>query len=245
MCFQKNKKLILLLIFVFIIIYLLTKHNEHFDEKLVANYKSNYRINKASLSKDNKNSLLDKFEIKNSSIQNTRMMGSEIMDSYIKNPTINNANINNLSTTGRINFTSEKKDGNITNQKEVFTLLSDPNTPDQLFIKVDGRSGIDFFDNSSYIRIGDQTLNRDKLEFLNKLHDRETQTSRQPQEEAQMPSPQMPSQMPPPQMPPPQMPSQMPPPQMPSLEMPSQEMSSQQMPQMPQQMPQQMPSPPN
>ena len=31
MCFQKNKKIILLLIFVFIIIYLLTKHNEHFD----------------------------------------------------------------------------------------------------------------------------------------------------------------------------------------------------------------------
>ena len=89
-----------------------------------------------------------------------------------------------------------------------------------LRLALHGRSSINLNNNDSNIRIGDQTLNRDKLAFLNRLYDTETQTSRQaqpqaqPQEQAQMlppmppmPSPQM-SQMPP--MPSPQM-SQMPP----------------------------------
>jgi hypothetical protein len=46
MCFQKNKKLILLLILVFVVIYLLTKYNEHFD---------NSDLNKDDTNKDDIN----------------------------------------------------------------------------------------------------------------------------------------------------------------------------------------------
>ena len=97
-----------------------------------------------------------------------------------------------------------------------------------LRLALHGRSSINLNNNDSNIRIGDQTLNRDKLAFLNRLYDTETQTSRQAQPQQQPEMSQM-SQMPP--MPPMSPMSQMS--QMPEMSQmpPMPEMS--QMPQMP------------
>ena len=187
MCFEKNKKIILLLVFVFVIIYLLTKHNENFDPTKITYGKDENNKVKMPVGSTPKelffdggkivngnihNSNINGSKMQNSIINNTRMNSSEINDTDINNPSINNANINNLSTTGKISFKSEKKNGNNTIGKDIFTTLSnsDPNTPDQLIIDVSGRSTIDLLNNTSHIRIGDQFLNRDILAFLNNLY---------------------------------------------------------------------------
>jgi len=188
-CLKNNKKFILFIIFIFIIIYLLTRHNENFDASKLTYSRNQQRESQMSVdstfnglyfqSGNIYNTDIDGSKITNSFVNNTRIEGSEINMSDINNPTINgNTTVNGkLTTTGTIRLNSQKINEKITNEKEVFTLLSnsEPNTPDQLFINVDGRSSIDFLDNNSHIRLGDQFLNRDKLQFLDELYSKSKQ----------------------------------------------------------------------
>ncbi len=202
MCFEKNKKLILLLIFVFVIIYLLTKHNEYFDinnikynEQIIVDTGGNFQNSSKSTStktgnkKNNSlefynlnnnrlnNNLINNSKITNSLINNTIINGSKLNLPQIEQPEINEPLINNLTTKGTIRFTGEYTENKVTSNREPFVLLIDntKNTQDQLIINTSGRSSINLTNNDSNIQIGDQILNRNKLEFLNRLYDRETQ----------------------------------------------------------------------
>ncbi len=172
MCFQKNKKLILLLILVFVVIYLLTKYNEHFD-KSVIQFNSQFVKEGNRISNNNlENNISNNSLFKNGSINNSIIMGSRIEDSEINNVDINQANINKLSTKGTVRFTGEVVDkNNTTSIREPFVLLVDPNgDQDQLLIDTVGRSRIIFRNNDSSIQIGDQLLTKDTIEYLNKLY---------------------------------------------------------------------------
>ena len=94
----------------------------------------------------------------------------------IYNATINDSDFRNITTDGlitsKLNITDNVRitGQSDSNNREIFTLLvNNNNKEDQLIIDVSGRSQILLKNNDSLIQIGDQFLDRDKLQFLDDL----------------------------------------------------------------------------
>ena len=112
------------------------------------------------------NKIITKSRLDNPIINGGTINSATINDSDFRNITTDGLRTSKLNVTDNVRISGEV-DSNI---REIFTLLvNNNNKEDNLYIDVSGRSQILLKNNDSLIQIGDQFLNRDKLQFLDDL----------------------------------------------------------------------------